>query len=346
MHDGEWRTRLSHAIQHGNLRAVLADTDPSETDADVVALREALAQIDRSVGADRARLATAFERGGIRARVDRSVADRPLRNLSVTVDRVDATRAVEVVEQLGYVRLAPAEPGPWRAYRTTHGACVLLDRDRGEVRVEVSWPGMRLLRGPVRRFVVPTPSDLATVLLPEPCWFGYIGLHIARLPSRLWRRRSEPDHLGPYLVTPDSLIRPLLEFAGVRPGEMVVDLGCGDGRIPIAAASLGCRARGVESDPELVRRARRAVSAAGLDGRVDIVEGDALGETLDDADLVVMFLPVDTLRRVLPELLDRVRPGARVVVHEQERLTTSVAPDRSTPIATEDGITVAHLWTR
>ena len=96
----------------------------------------------------------------------------------------------------------------------------------------------------------------------------------------------------------------------------------------------------------LVELARAAVSSADVDDRVEVVHGDAASANLDDADVVVMFLPVGTLRELVPDVLDRLRPGARLVVHEQERLLTEVPPDRSLPIVSADGLTVAHRWER
>jgi 23S rRNA G2445 N2-methylase RlmL len=169
-------------------------------------------------------------------------------------------------------------------------------------------------------------------------------VHIARLPLRWWRRRSGPAYLGPFLVTPATLVPPLLRFADAHDGSLVVDLGCGDGRFLVEAAAMGCRARGVESDPQLVARSRTSVASAGVEDLVEVVHGDATTADLSDADIVVMFLPVTTLRDLLPGVISRLRPGARLIVHEQERLDPSLKPHRSVPIASPDGVTVAHRW--
>ncbi len=99
-----------------------------------------------------------------------------------------------------------------------------------------------------------------------------------------------------------------LDLAGLGDGETLVDLGCGDGQVLVAAAARGAHVIGVESDPELVGLARRALSAAGLDG--EVIEGDLLGLDLD-ADVYFTYLAPATLQRLLPGLA--VRRGTRLV---------------------------------
>ena len=71
---------------------------------------------------------------------------------------------------------------------------------------------------------------------------------------------------------------------------------------------------------------------------VDLEAGAGLGE---DA-----FLPVEMLDHVLTSALDRMSPGARLIVHEQQRITTSQPPDTSVPLVSAGGVSVAHLWMR
>ena len=338
---------LALAIQDGQLRSYLASADAAHDDAVVADVRRAVARIDASTEFERHRLAETFAGAGVDpATIDAALSDRPLVVVRADVARHEADRAVVAAERLGYRRLAPTLPGPWRAYRRFYAGCVLVDEERHERRIELSWPAFDVRPRPLARLAVPSPSDFDAVSLPERWWFGYVAVHLARLPLRWWRRRSEPTYLGPFLVTPTTLIAPLLRFADARPGDLVVDLGCGDGRILVAAAEAGCRGRGIESDASLVRRARAAVSHAGVEHLVDIEHGDASTAELGDADVVVMFLPVATLRGLLPHVAEKLRPGARLIVHEQSRLDPTVHPDRSMPIASPDGVTVAHRWDR
>jgi len=91
-----------------------------------------------------------------------------------------------------------------------------------------------------------------------------------------------------------------LDLAGLREGEHLVDLGCGDGQVLVAAAERGARVSGVECDEELVERAREALSRNGLHG--DVVLGDVFEFPLDDADVVFTYLAPATLQRLTPRL--------------------------------------------
>lgn len=337
----------ANAIQDGRLRSFLSSADGFDDDAVLTSLRVAVARIDATVATERERLGDAFKGAGVSTgTIDATTSDRPLIVIRAGIDPSEADAAVVAAEHMGYRRLAPTAPGAWRAYRRMYGRCELIHREHGERRIELSWRSGRNHTGALARVLVPDRSDFDAVTLGEAWWFGYVGVHLLRLPKRLWVRRSETARLGHFFVTPSSLVEPLLRFADAGPDELVVDLGCGDGRILVGAAQIGCRARGVESNPTLVDLARAAVSAAGVEDRVDVVHGDATNANLDDADVVVMFFPVGTLRELIPNVLSRLRPGARLIVHEQQRLLTTVSPDRSAPIASPAGVTVAHRWVR
>ncbi len=111
----------------------------------------------------------------------------------------------------------------------------------------------------------------------------------------------------------------MLELADVGPDDLVLDLGSGDGRVVIAAArDHGARAVGVEIDPALVHRSREAVAAAGLGGRVRIVQGDLHRHPLKDATVITVFLwPSDNLR-LRTAILRDMMPGARVISHDHD----------------------------
>jgi SAM-dependent methyltransferase len=259
------------------------------------------------------------------------------------VARGDVDRAARALEGASYRRLGPAREAAWRAWRATHASGELVRTDREPFRVELRWPAA--LPAAAARLLAPNAPDLDAVRLPAALWPAYSAVRLARLPFRLLGRGLRARDLGPFLATPDALVVPLLRFAGVGPADRVVDLGCGDGRIPIRAAqAFGCTARGIETDARLVAAARTAVADAGLDGRVEIVHGDAARAPLDDATVVTAFLPVATIEELLPSILARLRPGARLVAHEQVRLRAPGA--RSAPLLSPGGISVAHRWDR
>lgn len=122
----------------------------------------------------------------------------------------------------------------------------------------------------------------------------------------------EPDVV--FAPTPMALVAAMLTMAEVGPDDVVYDLGCGDGRIPIAAArDHGARAVCVEIDPALVREARARVRRAGLEDRVEVRHADLFETDLSDATVVTLYLLDDLNLRLRPKLQRELRPGARVV---------------------------------
>jgi hypothetical protein len=342
--------QLADAIEEGRLRSVLGDLTACVPEADragrarLEAAVRALAAIDEAVAAESAALVGALTAAGVQASAGPG-SDRPLHMVTVRIDRDGRDRARTVLAAAGYRWLGPAHPAAWRAHRTMHASAAFRRAGDTPFRVELTWPAAAATR--LGRLLAPQMGDLEAVALPAALWPLYIPVRMARLVGRVVRRAPGPTDLGPYLETPHSLIGPLLAFAEVGPDDLLVDLGCGDGRIVLEAAQrTGCRARGVELDADLAEQARAAVAAAGLTDRVEIVHGDATAASLADATVVVVFLPVDTVQSLVPDLLGRLAPGARLVAHEQERLRTSPPPDDRRPLLAAGGITVAHRWNR
>ena len=151
--------------------------------------------------------------------------------------------------------------------------------------------------------------------------------------------------LGLFLSTPQRLIGPVLDLAQPTSSDLLVDLGCGDGRVLIEAVRLhGCRARGVEIDPELAAAARRNVERAGLTDSIDIIEGDASDPAATQAaSLVFAFLPPAVVREILPSVVARLGPSGRFVTHEQLATSWPIEPSTS-KLVIADGISVAYRW--
>lgn len=113
----------------------------------------------------------------------------------------------------------------------------------------------------------------------------------------------------------------MLTIADVQPGEIVYDLGCGDGRVVIMAAQdFGARAVGVEMREDLAKQATGKVSDNGLEDRVKIVQGDMFKVDLSQADVVTLYLTTSANDKVKPKLEAELKPGARVVSHDYEIL--------------------------
>ncbi len=121
---------------------------------------------------------------------------------------------------------------------------------------------------------------------------------------------------APWVTTPLSRVRKMLDLAEVGPEDLVYDLGCGDGRILVVAArQFGARAVGIEIDPLRYLWCRGLVAALGLSEQVQVVYGDFFKQDLSRADVVTMFLQFDTNDLMSLKLVDELRPGTRVVSH-------------------------------
>jgi SAM-dependent methyltransferase len=122
-----------------------------------------------------------------------------------------------------------------------------------------------------------------------------------------------------YEPTSPEIVDAMLRLARVGPQDVVYDLGCGDGRIVIAAAQrFGARAVGVDVDPRRVAESRENVRRAGLEGKVEIRQQDLFETELRDATAVMLYLWPKVNLKLRPRLLDGLRPGARVVSHSHD----------------------------
>lgn len=128
------------------------------------------------------------------------------------------------------------------------------------------------------------------------------------------RSAGEPRKLAPYVVSPISVVDKMLAAASLRRGEVLYDLGCGDGRIVVAAAkNFGARAVGVEISESLAKRARDQAQTLGLQDQVKIITGDMLTVDLSQANVVSLYLMTEANDTLRPKLERELKPGARVV---------------------------------
>jgi precorrin-6B methylase 2 len=120
----------------------------------------------------------------------------------------------------------------------------------------------------------------------------------------------------PYVPTPQTVVDAMLAMADVKPNDVLIDLGSGDGRIVITAAKrYGIRATGIEINPELVRESEKTAEAMAVADKVLFVNGDLFGEDLRQASIVTVFLSPGVNLRLRPKLLKELKPGTRVVTH-------------------------------
>lgn len=302
--------------------------------------------IGRTVATERDRLTGLLGAAGVA--VAQTGPMEPAQRHVITVDLAegDVDRAVDVLERDGYARHHTWARGAARSFRRVSSEVSLASAGDVTTLVHLRWRSPRR-RGPADRLLRPTPADWAAIELPASLWWAYPLVRLGRLTLERGGLRSR-DHaaLEPFLVTPRSLIDPVLEVAATGPNDVVLDFGCGDGRLLIEAVTRrGCRAIGVEQSAALAAVATEAVEAQGLSDRVRISHGDALAADLREVTVVVLFLPLVVGRRVIPVLLDRLSPGTRIVLHEQSALPSDLpTPQMSMPIITADAVTVAHRW--
>ena len=119
----------------------------------------------------------------------------------------------------------------------------------------------------------------------------------------------------PFVPSPQEVVDKMIELGGVKTGDVVYDLGSGDGRIVIAAAKKGAKAVGFEIDGDLIKQSRENIRAAGVQDSAEIRQQDILTVDLSQASVVTMYLLPDVNLKLKPNLLSQLKPGSRVVSH-------------------------------
>jgi len=120
-----------------------------------------------------------------------------------------------------------------------------------------------------------------------------------------------------YVPTPQEVVEDMLRLADIRKGDVLYDLGCGDGRIPVTAAKeYGVRAVGIDIDPERIREANENVKRNGVGALVQVRRDNLFQADFRDATVVTLYLLPDLNLKLRPRLLAQLRPGARIVSHQ------------------------------
>jgi hypothetical protein len=150
---------------------------------------------------------------------------------------------------------------------------------------------------------------------------------------------SRAQLAAPFVVTDARDVALMMRTADVGPGDYLVDLGSGDGRIVIAAAERGALAHGVEIDPALVLRAGARARAAGVSERTAFVEGDLFEADLAGATVLTLYLFPEAMLRLRPKVLETLAPGTRVLSNSFD--FGEWKPDRHLESASSGGLL---LW--
>ncbi len=155
--------------------------------------------------------------------------------------------------------------------------------------------------------------------------------------AALAQEAARPSLDVPYVPTPPEIVDRMLDMAAVKAGDYVIDLGCGDGRIAIAAAKRGARALGVDIDPARIQDANDNAKQAGMTGKVGFRQQNLFETEIEEASVITMYLLTSINLKLRPRLLD-LKPGTRVVSHAFD--LGEWRPDETAQI----GFRHAYLW--
>jgi SAM-dependent methyltransferase len=153
----------------------------------------------------------------------------------------------------------------------------------------------------------------------------------------------------PYVPTPQAVVDKMLDMAEVKAGELVVDLGSGDGRIMITAAQRhGAQGFGVDIDPRLVQSSNEEARRLGVADRVKFLRQDLFNTDFHEANVLTLYLLPDVNIALRPKILTDLKPGTRVVSHDYDMRdwrpdaeATVPAPDKKVGMRKES---MVYLW--
>jgi hypothetical protein len=169
------------------------------------------------------------------------------------------------------------------------------------------------------------------------------------MPSSVLAQGEDKELDTPYVPTPQVVVDRMLELAQVRSGDMLIDLGSGDGRLVITAAlKYGAHGFGVELAPHLVQRSNEAAHRAGVADRVKFLQQDLFTTDFREANVLTLYLLPDVNMALRPKILADLRPGTRVVSHDYgmrewrpDAEETIPAPDKTVGMRKES---MVYLW--
>lgn len=156
--------------------------------------------------------------------------------------------------------------------------------------------------------IVDIPDTIGTTVITDVTGERITGDSLRPVPGR------GAGRIAPFDPTPQEVVDRMLVLAQVKIGDVVYDLGSGDGRILVTAAKkYGVRSVGFETDPGLAKLARENAKRAGVEDLVQVREEDFLTADLSEATVVTLYLSYDGNLAVRPQLMRQLRPGTRVV---------------------------------
>jgi hypothetical protein len=150
--------------------------------------------------------------------------------------------------------------------------------------------------------------------------------------------RAEPQYV-PYFPTPQPLVDRMLEMAEVKESDFLIDLGCGDGRIPVTAAQrYGARGLGVDFEAQRIVEANENAKKAGVVDKVTFRKENLFDTDISNASVLTLYLSLAINIKLRPRILETLRPGARVLSHDFNM--GDWLPDRTERVSGR----VVYLW--
>lgn len=176
------------------------------------------------------------------------------------------------------------------------------------------------------------PAAVPSLALETSSPYGQLAQAQPRKPAQ------QPDVI--FVPTPHEVVDDMLRLANVRKGDILYDLGSGDGRIAIAAAKkYGVRAVGIDIDPERIREATENARKAGVTNLVEFRQEDLFKADFREATVITLYLLPDLNVKLRPRLWEELKPGTRIVSHQFDMGTWK--PDKRL----ESSGRVVYFWT-
>jgi SAM-dependent methyltransferase len=146
-------------------------------------------------------------------------------------------------------------------------------------------------------------------LLAQSCAFALVGM--------LFSTDQAAAQYVPYFPTPQPLVNRMLEMAEVKQGDFLIDLGCGDGRIPVTAAQrYGSTGLGVDFEAQRIVEANENARKAGVVDKVTFRKEDLFDTDISNASVLTLYLSLSINIKLRPRILQALKPGARVLSHD------------------------------
>lgn len=147
--------------------------------------------------------------------------------------------------------------------------------------------------------------------------WAFVLVLVALLTAHSDLALGQEGKIVPYVPTPQEVVDRMLELAQVKKGDVVYDLGSGDGRIVVTAAKkYGVRAIGFEIDPERIKESHENIKKAGVGHLVEIRQQDIRMVDLSPAAVLTMYLLPEVNLMIRPNIWKQMKPGSRVVSHD------------------------------